>query len=215
MVTQRTAQFKQFIYWPLAIPSVLVYLFMFGANKRKLKMDIARFWTQLKGHSPKSFLYSFYYLVCGIREFRNVFYMRVGYASLLFQYFLPPMVELNFATKSRRIGGGVYVQHGYTAVVDAESIGENLWINQNITIGHGGKGHPTIGHNVRIGSGALVIGAIKIGDNVNIGGNAMVVNDVPSNTTVCSPKAVVVRHHDGPTANALLAKRAYEKINSK
>lgn len=212
MVPQRTAQIKQFIYWPLAIPSVLVYLFMIGNNKKKLKMDVARFWTHLKGHAPKSYLYSFYYLVCGIREFRNVFYMRVGYLSLLFQYFLPPIVELNFATKSRFIGGGVLVQHGYTAVVDAASIGENLWINQNITIGHGGKGHPTIGNNVRIGSGALLIGDIKIGDNVNIGGNAIVVEDVPSNVTICSPKAIIVKHNNGETANAMLADRAYQNI---
>lgn len=56
--------------------------------------------------------------------------------------------------------------------------------------------------NVRIGTGAVVLGGITIGDNVNIGANAIIVEDVPSNCTVCSPKATIVKRHDGPTMNA-------------
>lgn len=96
-------------------------------------------------------------------------------------------------------------------MVDAASIGENCWLNQNVTIGHRGDGHPTIGKNVRIGSGAVVLGRINIGDNVNIGANAIVIQDVPSNSTICSPKAQVVKTSTEPSANALLAARAYHK----
>jgi len=97
-------------------------------------------------------------------------------------------------------------------VIDAASVGENLWINQNVTIGYGGNGHPTIGNNARIGSGAVIIGNITIGDNVNIGANAIVVDDVPANTTVCSPKVVIVKHHEVPNPNAQMAQRAYANM---
>ena len=46
------------------------------------------------------------------------------------------------------------------------------------------KRHPTIGNNVIIGSGAQVLGPIKIGDNCKIGSNAVVVKEVPANRTV-------------------------------
>ena len=54
-------------------------------------------------------------------------------------------------------------------------------------------GCPVIGDNVRIGTGAVVLGKITIGDNVNIGANAIIVKDVPSNTTVVSPAAFIVK----------------------
>jgi len=80
---------------------------MLGSDNKRLKMDIACFWMLFKGIPPKSYIFSFYYLMCGIREFRNVFYMHVEYLSLLFQYFLLPMVELSFATPSRYVGGNM------------------------------------------------------------------------------------------------------------
>lgn len=43
---------------------------------------------------------------------------------------------------------------------------------------------PTIGNNVSIGSGAVVVGAITIGDNVTIGANSYVTNDVIDNVVV-------------------------------
>ena len=46
------------------------------------------------------------------------------------------------------------------------------------------KRHPTIGNNVIIGSGAQVLGPIKIGNNVKIGSNAVVLKDVEADTTV-------------------------------
>lgn len=41
-----------------------------------------------------------------------------------------------------------------------------------------------------------MLGDIVIGDNVNIGANAIVVEDVPSNCTICSPKAQIVKRMD-------------------
>ncbi|CDB32618.1 serine acetyltransferase [Clostridium sp. CAG:575] len=46
------------------------------------------------------------------------------------------------------------------------------------------KRHPDLGNNVIVGSGAKVLGPIKIGDNVKIGANAVVLKDIPDNVTV-------------------------------
>ena len=43
---------------------------------------------------------------------------------------------------------------------------------------------PQIGNNVMIGSGAVILGNIKIGDNSIIGANAVVTRDVPSGSLV-------------------------------
>jgi len=109
----------------------------------------------------------------------------------------------NIGNKYITNGGGIYIQHGTSTILTAKRIGENLWVNQNVTIGWSGPGCPTIGDNVRIGTGAVVIGPITIGDNVNIGANAIVTKDVPSNTTVVSPHAFIIKR-DG--------KRVHEEL---
>ncbi len=77
------------------------------------------------------------------------------------------------------IGGGLYIQHGFATMVAAESIGENCWINQQVTIGYNGHGRPPIiGNNVMITCGAKVLGSINVGDDVVIGANAVVIRDV-------------------------------------
>ena len=41
-----------------------------------------------------------------------------------------------------------------------------------------------MGNNVIVGSGAKVLGPIKIGNNVKIGANAVILKNVPDNVTV-------------------------------
>jgi serine O-acetyltransferase len=52
---------------------------------------------------------------------------------------------------------------------------------------------PVIGNNVDIGSGAKLLGRIRIGDNVMIGANAVVLCDVPDNCIAVGVPAVVKR----------------------
>ena len=47
-----------------------------------------------------------------------------------------------------------------------------------------GKRHPTIGNNVVVGTGAKVLGNIRIGEYVKIGAGSVVVHSVPDNSTV-------------------------------
>ena len=55
-----------------------------------------------------------------------------------------------------------------------------------------GKRHPTIGNHVVIGSGAKVLGNIRIGDNCKVGANSVVLRDVGEGKTVVGVPAVVV-----------------------
>ena len=106
-------------------------------------------------------------------------------------------VLLGFDVPREKLGGGLFLQHGYCTDLSAREIGENCWINQRVTLGYIGDGCPIIGNNVTIGVGAVVLGDVKIGNNVRIGANAIVVHDVPDNCTVCSPAATIVKRR-GP-----------------
>lgn len=50
---------------------------------------------------------------------------------------------------------------------------------------------PIIGNNVDIGTGAKLLGAIRIGNNVVVGANAVVVSDVPDNSIAVGVPAVI------------------------
>ncbi|MDP8253504.1 MAG: serine O-acetyltransferase EpsC [Candidatus Kaelpia aquatica] len=87
------------------------------------------------------------------------------------------------------IDDGLFIDHGMGVVIGETSmIGKNVTLYQGVTLGgtgkERGKRHPTIGDNVVIGSGAKVLGNIRIGDNVQIGSNAVVIKDVPDDSTV-------------------------------
>ena len=93
------------------------------------------------------------------------------------------------------IGKNLFIDHGMGVVIgETTEIGDNVTMYHDITLGgttvfdkNGkvtAKRHPTIGNNVIIGSGAQVLGPIKIGNNAKIGSNAIVVKEVPANTTV-------------------------------
>jgi serine O-acetyltransferase len=56
-----------------------------------------------------------------------------------------------------------------------------------------GKRHPTIGNHVVIGTGATVLGSIRIGSDVKIGAGSVVVRPVPDHSTVVGIPGRVVR----------------------
>lgn len=90
-------------------------------------------------------------------------------------------------------GGGVIVPHFGPIKLNAESIGEDLYVFHNVTIGSDYRtGRPTIGNNVFIGTHTVVMGKITIGDNVIIGANSLVNTDIPSNSLAAGSPAVVV-----------------------
>ena len=71
------------------------------------------------------------------------------------------------------IGDRFFIDHGEGVVIgETTIIGDDVLIYQQVTLGgtgkDSGKRHPTVGNGVIIGSGAKVLGPIKIGNNVDI-----------------------------------------------
>jgi serine O-acetyltransferase len=81
---------------------------------------------------------------------------------------------------------GVYIAHGQVVVDGLVTIGTGTVLLPWITVGlvAGEFQGPTIGSGVQIGTGAKVLGPIKIGDGATIGANAVVVKDVAAGSTV-------------------------------
>lgn len=183
------SKIKSLIFLPL---SWILYLFYIcSSEKNKLLMDLKHFRLVHYGdNSTKIGFREVYKEFIGFAEFRSVFYFRMGRYTKLIKWMFPkPELHLGFDCLSKNVGGGIFIQHGYCTDISVRSIGENCWINQKVTFGYKGNGCPTIGNNVRVGVGAIIIGDVYIGDNVNIGAGAVVVKDVPSNTTVVSQPA--------------------------
>lgn len=88
-----------------------------------------------------------------------------------------------------KIDKGLCIFHFGNIVVNPKAIiGKNCTINSNTTIGETNrgprKGSPSLGNEVFLGSGSVVVGRITIGNNVLIAPNAYVNFDVPSNSIV-------------------------------
>ena len=104
-----------------------------------------------------------------------------------------------------KIGKNLFIDHGMGVVIgETSEIGDNVTIYHNVTLGGSSpsidserqrheKRHPTIGNDVVIGSGAQIIGPIKVGNNSRIAANAVVVKDVPENATMVGIPAKVVK----------------------
>ena len=107
------------------------------------------------------------------------------------------------------IGKGFFIDHGMGVVVgETSQIGDNCVIFHNVTLGgtgkHKGKRHPTIGNNVMIGTGAILLGPVTVGNNVRIGANTFILmRDVPDNTTVAGTPGRIVKI-DGESVNIKL-----------
>jgi serine O-acetyltransferase len=98
-----------------------------------------------------------------------------------------------------KIGKGFFVDHGNGVVIgETAEIGDNCILFHNVTIGgtgkHKDKRHPTLGNNVLVGTGAILLGPIFVGDNVKIGADTTIImKDVPANTTVVGTPGEIVK----------------------
>lgn len=86
---------------------------------------------------------------------------------------------------------GIYVIHGQVVVDGLVEIHEDVVIAPWVTIGlrAGDVRGATIERGVSIGTGAKVIGPVRIGAEARIGANAVVVDDVPPGVTVVGAPA--------------------------
>jgi len=183
------------ILLPIHIPHLIAFLF---SNKQNIIIkDLERF---LRKSSWK--LFDFLYYLTFVDEFRALFYFRIGRIKYIIKWFHPEFLNLYFFTPE--IGEGLIIQHGFSTVIAAKSIGKNCWINQQVTIGYTNeKDCPVIGDNVTINAGVIIIGNITVGDNVIIGAGTVVTKSIPSNCTVVGNPARIIKWNEKRT-NELL-----------
>ena len=97
-----------------------------------------------------------------------------------------------------KIGRNLFIDHGMGVVIgETAVIGDNVTIYHGVTLGgtssRPGPRHPQVGNDVIIGSGAQVLGPIKIGEGARIGSNAVVVKDVDMGATMVGVPARAVK----------------------
>lgn len=98
------------------------------------------------------------------------------------------------------IGRRFFIDHGMGVVIgETAVVGDDVTLYQGVTLGgtgkEHGKRHPTIGDNVVVGTGARVLGNIRVGENCRIGANSVVLRSVPDNSTVVGvPGHIVLRN---------------------
>lgn len=160
-------------------------------EKEKINMDIQA-WNGVKGLDWQGNKAVAYYMLT-YKEFRNLFFHRTRSSAILWLIKLcfPPLDSLYLACE--KIGGGLFIQHGFATIVAAKQLGEFCWINQQVTLGYKGDHAPVLGDRVKVFAGAIVIGGITLESDCVVGAGAIVTKDVESGCVVAGNPAKVIK----------------------
>jgi serine O-acetyltransferase len=129
-----------------------------------------------------------------------------------------------------RIGPGVFIDHGMGVVIgETAEVGPNVTLYQGVTLGGTSlkreKRHPTLEANVVVGTGAAILGALRVGAGTRVGAGSVVVKDVPPNSVVVGvpgkiiyrdgkpvPESVDLEHSDLPDPLARSIEQLLDRI---
>ena len=177
------------IYKILLIPHIVVY--KLSKNREDIDKDLDR-WSEAKRRKGSKISLLLHFLA-NSSDFRNIFYYRTRslFTHLLNLYCRKEKYfRIDIHTK---IKGGMITGHPYSTIINANEIGENFYINQLVTIGEEKGKKPTIGNNVSVCTGAIVIGGITIGNNCIIGAGSVVTKSIPDNCVVVGNPARIIK----------------------
>ncbi len=179
----------------VAIIAILTALFAFAA--RSEIATIKRKDPAIKS-SIEVILYSSFWAMFSHRIAHRLYNMHIYFLARLISQLSRWFTGIEIHPGAK-IAKGVFIDHGMGVVIgETCEIGENVLIYQNVTLGGTGKDtgkrHPTVEHNVMIGSGAKVLGPITIGHDSKIGAGSVVLNSTkPYSTVVGVPAHSVTR----------------------
>lgn len=176
------------LYKIFLIPHLFVY--KLSSNKDKIDMDIDR-WAAARGFNKSRNALLLHFLAYS-PDFRSIFYFRTrSMISNILNLYCKK--QSNFIIDiTTKLGGGVITGHPYCTILNADAIGDNFYVNHLVTIGEEKGKRPTIGNNVSIYTGAIVIGDITIGDNCIIGAGSVVTKSIPDNCTAVGNPARIL-----------------------
>ena len=122
--------------------------------------------------------------------------------------YIEPPLHANWGGHHVHFGNGVYANFNLTLVDDTHIyVGNNVMFGPNVTLATAAHPiHPelrrkqaqfnspiTIGNNVWIGAGAVVLPGVTIGDNTVIGAGSVVTKDIPANVVAVGNPCKVIR----------------------
>jgi len=114
-------------------------------------------------------------------------------ASLLGRWHLGPIAKvISFLNqilfgcdiaRNAQIAGGLYLPHPVGVVVGESAVlGKNTILHQGVTLGARGEEHegsdPILSDYIEVGTGAKLLGHIKVGKYARIGANSVVLKDI-------------------------------------
>jgi len=108
------------------------------------------------------------------------------------------------------IGRRFFIDHGMGVVIgETAEIGDDVLMYQGVVLGGTSlekiKRHPTLGDNVVVGAGAILLGPITVGDGAKVGAGSVVIKSVPSGETVVGVPAHVTGKKRDERAQTALA----------
>lgn len=121
-----------------------------------------------------------------------------NFFSVGFEYLIRIFFASDISCKAI-IPRDICFMHGHDIVIGSEVvIGSNCKLFNGVTLGNkdtesGINGHPTIGDNCVISTGAKILGNITIGNNCIIGANSVVLIDIPDNSVAVGVPARILR----------------------
>ncbi len=123
--------------------------------------------------------------------------MPLKIVSFLMTRFCMVFMEMDIDPQAD-IGGGFYIGHiGGVHINPAAVLGRNCDVAHRVTIGAsamGRAGIPVLGDDVYVGTGAVLMGKIKVGNGAKIAANTLVMTNVPAGATVMGvPGRIVMR----------------------
>lgn len=177
------------------IPHLIVYYLSPSARRSMLDYERDRWLNKNRFH--KKGTRGFLLLLNCFPEYRTLFYLRTHAAWL--STFAKGQTNLFFHTPENKIGKGLVIWHGFSTIINAQSIGDNCEIWHNVTVGKKTtddiNDKPIIGSGVRLCTGAIVIGDITIGNNATIAAGAVTLNDVQDGQLVAGVPALEKKTH--------------------
>lgn len=174
------------------------YPFLSRNEKKYIISDLHRL-SCIYEYPKDKYLSNFLDIFVLYPEFRSVVYYRIrNRLRIIPSLFFKGQSACYIGTP--KIGEGLTLIHGFSTIINCESMGKNNIIFQQVTIGWSKEKKPIIGEGCVFCCGCLVLGGVNIGNNVTVGAGAVVVKDVPENAIVVGNPAKIIGYNNGRTA---------------